>query len=141
MFKRAAAPAEVVKEHYRLIINGNVEPNCRHRRGKPRITTSANCAAPGAAATTAAPCGCGVGFELLRPGEPAARAVAAHPEQSDRALAKAARVSHQTVARQRTKSTGPNGPVARHTGGDNRTRTATPRRPKANGHADVNAIR
>jgi hypothetical protein len=78
-----------------------------------------HCSACGAAAK--ATCKCGVAY--IPAGEFAARAVAAHPEKSDRAIAQAIGVGHQTVARAR-KAGGPNGPPER-IGRDGKRQTAT----------------
>src|SRR5262245_420810 len=73
----------------------------------------------GCGATAKAPCGCGVEFQYIPAGQAAAKAVAAHPEKSDRAIAADVGVSHKTVERARkssgvtnvtpTKRTGRNG--------------------------------
>lgn len=59
---------------------------------------------------TEAACSCGVRYEIMRPGEAAERAVKAHPEKSDRAIADEIGVEKTTVLRAR-KSTGANAPV------------------------------
>jgi hypothetical protein len=56
-------------------------------------------------------CDCGVPYVPAHVA--AAKAVAEHPEQSDRAIAKATGIPRATIQRARTGSTGPNEPVKR----------------------------
>jgi hypothetical protein len=71
----------------------------------------------GCGLTAEAPCDCGAGFEILRPGQAAAKAIAAHPEKSDRAIAVTVGVDHKTVAKAR-QSSGENSPPQKRTGLD-----------------------
>jgi hypothetical protein len=79
------------------------------------------CTTCGAEATAA--CSCTDPIYKLAPGERAARAVAADPAMSDRAIAEQIGVGHRTVGRARQRSTGSDDPVeAPRTGRDGRTR-------------------
>jgi len=89
-----------------------------------RVTTSAPLMPPphlrctGCGVETVAMCHCGVAY--VPAGERARRALADHPELSDRALAEVAGVDHKTVAAAR-KATGEHSPVKR-VGKDNKPR-------------------
>lgn len=74
-----------------------------------------DCGAPGEAT-----CDCGAAY--VPAGQLAAKAIAANPDKSDRAIAEEIGVSHQVVGRARKKATGPNGPVATRTGRDGKAR-------------------
>jgi hypothetical protein len=89
----------------------------------------------GCGATTEAPCGCGVRFRILRPGEAAKRAIKKDPRMSDRAIAKNIGVTSNTVRRAR-KTTAPFGAVnknERRVGQDGKARRMpTPQPQKKN---------
>ena len=85
-----------------------------HLKIKTKLVCS-GCGAPGQGS-----CNCGVAY--VAPRERAAAAVKANPEKSDRAIAEEVGVSHQTVMRERKKTTGPHGPVGKRTGKDGKAR-------------------
>jgi hypothetical protein len=74
--------------------------------------------------------GCGCGAIYVPAGQRAKDAVKRNPNKSDRAIADELGVGHQTVARARKKSTGPDGPVQKRTGKDGKARKQ-PTRPPA----------
>ena len=77
-------------------------------------------------ATAEATCHCGVAY--IPAGEYAAKAVAANPGKSDRAIAAAIGVGSNTVRRAR-KATAPNGAVAKRLGKDGKARKLPTRSP------------
>ena len=87
------------------------------------------CTQCGAEATAA--CGCLDPIYKLAPGERAARAVAANPAMSDRAIAEEIGVGNATVSRARRRSTVSDDTVGARTGRDGRTRQQPARRPAA----------
>lgn len=65
---------------------------------------------PGCYATVDARCDCGLSYAYVPAGVAAAKAVAANPDKSDRAIAADLGVDHKTVGKQR-KATGEKSPV------------------------------
>src|SRR6266550_529556 len=82
------------------------------------MTAMLHCSACGISASTA--CACGAPY--VSAGKIAARAVAEHPEKSDRAIADELGIDHKTVGRARRKSTGDNAPVGKRVGKDGKAR-------------------
>jgi hypothetical protein len=89
----------------------------------------------GCGAENASPCGCGVGFELLRPGKAAELFVKEHPQKTDRAIAAEIGVDHKTVAAAR-QAVGENSPTETRIGQDGKNYKPSkpkPSAPEANG--------
>jgi hypothetical protein len=78
-----------------------------------------------------AKCECGKPYTRMRASEAAALAIAAHPDWSDRQLAKAVGVGVMTVSRARKSSTVPNGTVEKRIGSDGKARKLPERRKPA----------
>jgi len=91
------------------------------------VKAKAQLECPKCHASTDALCNCGVDYMFVSAGKRAAEAVAANPEKSDRAIAAATGLSHETVRTAR-KATGKNLTVERRIGRDGKTRRA-PKRP------------
>jgi hypothetical protein len=89
-------------------------------KSKKPITIKLECSACGAAGT--ASCNCGVAYETA--GSRAAKALAADPARSDRAIAKEIGIDHKTVA----KARGDNSPPEKRVGQDSKSYPAKPKR-------------
>jgi hypothetical protein len=76
--------------------------------------------------------GCNCGVAYIPAHTFAAKAVTAHPEKSDRAIAKEIGVDHKTVAKAR-KSVGEKSPTAKRVGNDGKRYSATKRMTPAAG--------
>lgn len=74
--------------------------------------------------TVDAACNCLAPIIVIKPRDAAAKAIAAHPEKSDRAIAKEIGVTKNTVMRAR-ESGGPFGPSERRVGNDNKSYPAS----------------
>jgi hypothetical protein len=86
----------------------------------------------GCGATTDAACACGVGYVPAH--EYAAKAVAANPGKSDRAIAAELGLDHKTVGKAR-RSTGEKSPVEKRVGQDGKVRRLPKRRSRAQSSA------
>jgi hypothetical protein len=86
---------------------------------------------PKCGVTQDAACGCGVDYQIVRPIAAAMKAVEAHPEKSDRAIAAEVGVSDRTVNRARQRTTATNVAVEKRTGLDGKARKQPTKQPNA----------